>query len=523
MNVKKNPMLFYIGVLKKRWHEYITAISARTSIGLNLAVMLIVILIATSCQSNPGIMNQEAEEEPYIIAIENLSLGQDYKDTELVESAINDIIMPLINCKVDIVNYHIANHDTNVTLAVAGGDKLDLINTGLTTSLASHITDGNIIPLETLLASYAPKLMEKEGALLQATTIDGHVYAVPSSLYPSKANGLGVNQTLLDVNGLSFPEEVTLEALTELGKQLKQKDPNAFLINSADGSLSIFDVFYFSETFGVDYSLGVIFNPLVSTSIVNVYDTEVYRDYCLTLREWYELGLIPEEALTWGLTGQDVFNAGNVLLQQQNISPIGDQIVHKKGLPFEEILVATTPNVLSLTSVQEYAWGITTTCEQPDKVMQFLELLYTREDLANLFSHGIEGLHYEKVSERIIRYPDGVDGVTVGYGKIFSMYGDAMQQYQFEPATEDYYEELRIFVEEAQPLKTYGYSFDASAVASELLAVQDVINEFRPLLESGVIEEVDEALEQFNEALSEAGIERIIEANQAQLNAWLEE
>jgi len=161
------------------------------------------------------------------------------------------------------------------------------------------------------------------------------------------------------------------------------------------------------------------------------------------------------------------------------------------------------------------------TCEEPEKVMAFLELLYQNADLANLFNHGIEGKHYEKVSERIIRYPQGINGENVGYGHIFSMYGDAMQQYQFEPADESFYEELIRFSKEAQPLLTLGYSFDTKKVASEIAAVKDVVNEFRPLLESGVLEEVDQALDTFLASLKEAGIDRIIMENQRQLDAWL--
>lgn len=485
-------------------------------------VVLALIFLLTACRSEEvDFLKRVNSEEVYVIAIENLSLGQAYKDTEEVEAAINEIVLPAINCRIDIVNYHIADHATKVTLAVAGGTKLDLINTGLTTTLSGHVADGAVIPLDELLSAYAPKLLEKQGALLEATTIDGKIYAIPGNLYPSKANGLGYNKDLLEANDLQFPTSVTYDSLTEIGRALKEKDPGAYLFNNADGSLSLFDVFYFCETFGVDFNYGVIFDPLNSTQIVNVYETKEYRDYVKRLRSWFESGLLPEDALTAGLTGQDVFNAGNVLLQQMNISPISEQIVHKKGLDFEEVLVQTTPNVLSLSSVQEYAWGISSTCEEPEKVMAFLELLYQNADLANLFNHGIEGKHYEKVSERIIRYPEGINGENVGYGHIFSMYGDAMQQYQFEPADESFYEELIRFSKEAQPLLTLGYSFDTKKVASEIAAVKDVVNEFRPLLESGILEEVDQALDTFLASLKEAGIDRIIMENQRQLDVWL--
>ena len=286
--------------------------------------------------------------------------------------------------------------------------------------------------------------------------------------------------------------------------------------------MSLFDVFNFSEVFDVHYSQGVIINPIYSTKIVNAYDTEAYSDYIHAIRTWYEMGLMPEMALTSGLTGQDLFNKGNVLMQQMNISPVAQQIVNKKGLDFEETLVATTPVVSSLSSIREYAWGITTTCEQPEKVIEFLELLYNNADIANLLNHGIEGIHYEMVTEDIIRYPEGVDGENVGYGRIFSMYGDAYETYQFGSQEVDYHDQLIEFESEAKDLLTLGYFFESRDVASRITAVNDVVNEFRPLLESGVIEDVDGGLEAFRSALDEAGIDIIIEANQKQLDQWLE-
>lgn len=466
---------------------------------------------------------QTAAEEPYVIAIENLTLANTYADTNEVEDAVNAIIMPMINCKIDIVNYHIADHANKVALAVAGGAKIDLINTGLTTTLSGYVADQVVIGLDDLLKEYAPHLSQKVSTIIKATTINKKIYAIPGNLYPGKSIGVGFNKSLLDTYDLKIPKIVNMDVLTAMGKVLKASGDDVYLSNDADGSLSLFDVFYFSEVFDVNYSQGVIFNPLVNTKIINVYASESYLEYCKTIRMWYEKGYIPEDSITAGRTGQQTFNAGNILFQMMNFSPLGEQIAIKKGLPFEEVLVSTTPNVISQSSVQEYAWGITSTCKRPDKVMQFLELLYNNAEISNLMTHGIEGKHYIKVSEHILKYPDGINGDNVGYGRIFSMYGDMMQQYQFEPATESFYSDLESFYSRSKPLLTFGYSFDTDEVSSELAAVQDIVTEFRPLLECGVTDDVEETLRIFNEELKKAGIDRIIAENQRQLDAWLAE
>ena len=49
------------------------------------------------------------------------------------------------------------------------------------------------------------------------------------------------------------------------------------------------------------------------------------------------------------------------------------------------------------------------------------------------------------------------------------------------------------------------------------------MNEYRPVLETGMTEDADKTLNQFLEALDEAGMEKIIEENRRQLGVWLKE
>jgi putative aldouronate transport system substrate-binding protein len=461
------------------------------------------------------------DEEPYVVAIENVTLGSEYPDTAAVEEAINAITVPAINCKVKIVNYHIADHATKVSLAVAGGDKLDLINTGLTTSLSTLVSDGVVIALDDLLKERGQELLAKEGNLVKATTVNGEIFAVPASLYASKSTGIGYNQSMADEYGITVPENVTMDQLTEIGAKLKAANPDLYLTTQADGALTSLNVFYDLEAFGGDLSYGAVFDPLNNTTVVNAYASEQYKKYCEVLKNWKDLGYMPADSLTNGQNGQDVFNAGQSFYQWISVSPGSEQVVAGKGLSFTETLVATTPNTLSTASVQEFAWGITSSSERPDKAMDFLNFLYSNAEVANLLQNGLEGKHYTKVSDNVIKYADGVNPGNIGYGRIFTQFGDAVQQFQFEPATESFHEDLKAFAASAQESKTLGYVFNTEDVATEIAAVASVVSEYRPVLETGMADDVTATLNEFNAALKDAGIDTIIEENQAQLDAWL--
>lgn len=155
------------------------------------------------------------------------------------------------------------------------------------------------------------------------------------------------------------------------------------------------------------------------------------------------------------------------------------------------------------------------------KAMAFLNLMFANADVANLLSNGIEGLNYQFSGEGIVTYADGVDPAAPGYARIFSRFGDQMKVYQWEPATPEIYEELAAFNENAMNSLTLGYSFNSENVATEVAAVTTVITQYLPALECGMVDDVDAAIATLNEELEKAGLSRIIEENQRQLNEWM--
>lgn len=461
------------------------------------------------------------EDGPVEIAIENVTLGAQYPDTGDVEARINEITVPAIGCRVKIVNCHISEHKNQLHLAASGTKKLDVINTGLTVSLPELVSEGAVLELNSLLEDYGKGILDKNGALLKATTIDGGIYAVFSNPYPGRASGIGYNESIARQFGIQVPEPLTLAALTQIGEQLKATDSGVYLTTQGDGALTAFDSFYDIEDFGGDFNYGVIFNPLESTEIVNVYTSEAYRDYCLTLKSWRDQGFMPQDSLISGQSTQEMFNNGETFFQWSSVSPQTYSLIEKKNLSFNEVLVAMTPNRISTANIQEFAWGISSSCEHPEKAMELMNLIYTNAEVANLLRNGREGIDYVKTGERTIAYADGINSENVGYGSYFSLYGDPDQIYAF--GSDVSADAVKEFAAQSVPGKTLGYVFRTEHNSPEISAVLKVVREYRPVLENGMADDVDQTLEAFNKALVEAGIETIIAENRRQLNLWLEE
>lgn len=457
-------------------------------------------------------------EEICTITIENITREEEYPDTELVEKAINEITVPAIGCRIQIENCEIGNHASRINTMTAGRGQIDLINTGFTVSLSQLVTNGQVIRLDELLEQYGRGIKKKAGKLLEASTINGNIYSIPSSLYPESAMGIGYNKSIAQDCGLKLFEGMTIKDLTKLGQILKEK--GIYLTSHGSGLLTAFPSYYDLEAFGGDLNYGVIFDPVNSTEIVNVYESSQYREYCEIVRFWREQGYIPSDSIFGGENGEKLFYEGKAFYQWSSVSPSTKGVIWAKQLDFKQELLAFTENKLSTDSILGSGWGISSLCENPEKAMEFLNLIYTNGDVANLLQYGLEGRQYEKIDNNTIRYLKNSDGEGIGYQTDFSSFGDECQRYYFEFSDGDFYQEVKQFSQEAKMSSTLGYLFDTEGLTAEIAAVSSVVSEYRPILETGMADNVSELLQRFNRDLEEAGIEQIIEENRRQLDQW---
>jgi putative aldouronate transport system substrate-binding protein len=188
---------------------------------------------------------------------------------------------------------------------------------------------------------------------------------------------------------------------------------------------------------------------------------------------------------------------------------------HLAAVPISDIKITPSGTV-------NLSWGISSTCKDPQKVCDFLNLLYSNTEMANLLSYGMEGKHYTvQKDSRIIKYPDGVDPKSVGYGSFIGPFGDATKIYYREPLTDDFVNSIPNYGPTKAKLSKYmGYTFDTSKVTTELSAVSAVITKYAPSLSCGVVD-VDSTLKDFKADLKQAGIDKVIAENQSQLDNWL--
>ena len=184
--------------------------------------------------------------------------------------------------------------------------------------------------------------------------------------------------------------------------------------------------------------------------------------------------------------------------------------------------VTVNPAFTNTQQVGAIIQSIPTTCENPEKVLEFLNLLYTDEAVYNALVWGVEGTHYVHVdgSDEWITYPEGVTADTSGYTLSATYaFGNRYLCYIWNTDPENLNEKFREFNDSAIKSNALGFIFDPSEVKTEVAAVQAVFDQYRLPLENGVIDP-DENLPKFIQALKDAGIDTGIAEKQRQRDEW---
>ncbi len=465
----------------------------------------------------------DMDEDPYTVAIQVVVLpGTNFEGKEDREAAINAITLPAINAKVEIQEVWISEVRNTTSMAVAGGEKIDLIHVGTVQRLSSMVGadllhDMNQDNLLATRGSYMVDLFGEE--LLEAGRVGDRQLAVPSNVFNARAKGLYYNKTFADQHNITVPEKMQFEDLTDIYRQVKAADPDVMPYYTGGGELNYLYWLKSYETFGNQSSYGIILDAQADPTVINFYESDMFKDYVLTMLEWTQEGLQPGDP-TDSNPAQSYFGAGQLF---SVVSDINDSIkanVSSSASEFDVGWTVLVDPVVTNATITEFMWGIASNSDRPDKAMDFLNFMYENADVANILNYGLEDVNYSFV--------DGSDSVIARNGTylpVFFRGGNAEEMLILSPNDEDFIENMKAMEADATLSPLLGYMFDDSAFQTEASVINSTILEYIPRLNNGMAASEEETLSllaEFNAKLELSGINDVIAANQEQINEYLE-
>ncbi|MDY6306571.1 MAG: DUF3502 domain-containing protein, partial [Oribacterium sp.] len=83
----------------------------------------------------------------------------------------------------------------------------------------------------------------------------------------------------------------------------------------------------------------------------------------------------------------------------------------------------------------------------------------------------------------------------------------------------DLWNQIREFNDSSKKSAAAGFAFDSTPVANELAACTNIYNEYQKQLEYGFLDP-EAGLQEVNDKLMAAGLQKIMDEKQSQLDAW---
>lgn len=472
--------------------------------------------------------DSETAKEAYEIVMAYITLGSEPQDLGLVESALSEIAMEKIGCTVKFKPVALTDLASQYNLWASSGEKVDLMMM-FNMDLGTYVNEGKILKLDDYV-SQAPAIqaVDTERNLFKGGLYNDELYAIPV-VNPSLGEGKAfyVRKDVMDEVDYQEKELYTYEDLDAVFAQVKEQFPD--LITCAWGGVQTNTLAYQFlpyDTLGVAGGwAGVLMDAMSGdTKVTNLYESEEYYQYLEWMQKWQQAGYISKDAATTSDQPMDWVRAGRSAGFILADDTPGNKDNNEASTGHEMVQLNIKPTYLTTTTYSQLRWCVGANSEQPEKAMQFLNMWYDGSDAVNLLMNGIEGNHYVKNGDSmIISYPEGIDGTNTPYNNVLGIYGDKRNMYMFEPNKDSFYTDSDAYTENALKFqsKALGYTFNSDDYQTEMAAISSVINQYVTTLEFGMVTDLEGTYQEFIKALDSAGMNKLVEENQNQLEAWL--
>lgn len=433
-------------------------------------------------------------------------------DMAAVETEVNKYLKDKINATVKMNSFAWGTYEDKVNMMLASGEPLDLVYTSSgVLNYSLNAAKGAFLPLNDLLDKNAPETKKILGdQFLEGASIDGKLYALPVNKDKAHNFGFVYRKDIAEKYQFDMDAVTNFEDLEPYLKVIQENEPDMTPLGFAGGRLpaTLLDFDFLTYPIGFE-------SDSDSDQVSNLIETNAYYQACKLAERYFNAGYVRKDCAVSTNYGSIQKDGGFFISLEQCKPGKADEISsNSNGYVFAQKDL-TPPRTMS-TDATGSMMAIPVNCKNPDRVIKFLDLMYTDKYLNNLIVNGIEGKHYTKTGDnRIEALPDS------GYTQAAYqwMFGNVFLNYLLPTEADDKFEKLEKYNNEAEGAKTLGFAFDSEPVRTEVAAIENVKSEFAMPLETGSVN-VDSYIQQYRDKLKSAGISKVIAEVQKQYDAW---
>ena len=473
-------------------------------------------------------------------------------NSDKVWAAFNEQLQQYVpNTTVEFIDVPFEEYSEKFSQVLASGEGVDLAWTGWLINKPQNIADGNLMPLDDLLAEYGQGIVDilgEEVVEIHRNAADSKLYYLPSwqGLCGERRGWLVVTE-IAELAGDTWIED-TEAALNKWRNNYSGIEDFQAVLDQATKYLAAAKeagklgagintgrAFGWSMYNGMYSFLGVGGAEIGITYCDGTFTVkdgvagEHYKLYAKTMADWYKEGYIRSDimsvdtsTLTTPKNGEItdttyVFSCDPYLTEADQEAAIADAGMDMTYLPIEENAY------LILGGDTSYA--IPYCADEPERAMMVLNAIYSQPDLYNTLIYGIEGEDYTKNADGTITtsYVGASPTADDSYGIQRWIIGSCKNALINNGTDPNYYADLEALEETARVNPFLNFTFDRTNVEGICASILNVYYEYGPQLDNGVAgDNWEELYNNYMAARKDAGIEELVTEFQNQLNAYIE-
>ena len=473
-------------------------------------------------------------------------------NSDKVWAAFNEQLQQYVpNTTVEFIDVPFEEYSEKFSQVLASGEGVDLAWTGWLINKPQNIADGNLMPLDDLLAEYGQGIVDILGenvVEIHRNADDGKLYYLPSwqGLVGDRRGWLVVTE-IAELAGDTWIED-TEAALNKWRNNYSGIEDFQAVLDQATKYLAAAKeagklgagintgrAFGWSMYNGMYSFLGVGGAEIGITYCDGTFTVkdgvagEHYKLYAKTMADWYKEGYIRSDimsvdtsTLTTPKNGEItdttyVFSCDPYLTEADQEAAIADAGMDMTYLPIEENAY------LILGGDTSYA--IPYCADEPERAMMVLNAIYSQPDLYNTLIYGIEGEDYTKNADGTITtsYVGASPTADDSYGIQRWIIGSCKNALINNGTDPNYYADLEALEETARVNPFLNFTFDRTNVEGICASILNVYYEYGPQIDNGVAgDNWEELYNNYMAARKDAGIEELVTEFQNQLNAYIE-
>lgn len=461
---------------------------------------------------------KEVSLKAYII-----SWSAPFADNSKVVGEISRLLKEKINATLNVTVDLSAEGDKKIPLMLASGEEYDLMTMSAGT-YNSEVSKGGLMALDELLPEYMPDRMKDMSKLeIENLKFNGKYYKIPGGFDWFLPQGWIIRGDLREK--YNIPEVKDVNGLKVYLETLKKNEPGVIPFNTSAGDvLNMWLNFINASGYMQVYlPLGMYYN-YNSDKVTVQYEFELdqYKDFLTTTKEFTDKGYWSKNAYAAKTISLDAFKAGTSFVATGHVVTANDTaIILKNTHPDWKAEFVRIPDNYRQSPVKPGAGVIPKVSKNPDRMLMALELLRTDRQLNDLLEYGIKDAHYSLAdSGKVISLPEGstkypIDQFPLAWGN---------RNMEFWRGAEGSLQTLMDIQKQAGEMskmsKIYGFTFDKTPVATEVAAMSDIYNTYKPVFNLGAFDNVDAILKEYTDKMYAAGAEKVKAEMQKQVDAY---